>query len=236
MHIRSAIATDEPLMATICARTFFSDDLFGRVIHLHRSTYPEDVQNSRHECHRQNWSSPRSRIIVAVCENGEQQKERLVGVAIWARQGDDVGAKRAMEDHVNPGTWQDLIPMQIRAQDLSKATIIRDSGPYIKHYWAGARPNNRYLTLCCVDPAYQQHGCGRLLVRWGLKRAQEEGISASVIASDGSTGFSLKCGFNNIVGNASRAGVQANPMMKANVKVGEILFIGVEDEVETGGV
>ena len=50
----------------------------------------------------------------------------------------------------------------------------------------------------------------------------EEGIRASVIASEGSIGFYLKCGFDEIVGNASRG--EGNPMTEAIVKGGDVLF------------
>ena len=225
MHLRAALPTDEPLMARICARAFFNDDLFGRVIHPQRTTYPDDVQIYWHEWLRRDWASPRSRILVAVREPdhvGDQ--ERIVGVAIWERQGDDVGAQRALDDFVDPGPWPALETTRNRALDPSKKTILQDSEAYMKHYWAGPRATNWYLALCCVDPKYQQRGCGRLLTSWGLERAKEDGIRASVIASDGSSGFYLKCGFDEIVGNASRAGGEANPMTKANVKGGDILF------------
>lgn len=57
-----------------------------------------------------------------------------------------------------------------------------------------------------------------------VERAREEDIHASVLASDGATNFYLKCGFEEVVGNASRKGGEANPMVRANVKVGDMLF------------
>ena len=63
-----------------------------------------------------------------------------------------------------------------------------------------------------------------MLVNWGLDRASQEGVYASVVASDGSTDFYLKSGFDAVVGNASRAGGEANPMMRANVQGGDVLF------------
>ncbi|KAJ8116806.1 hypothetical protein OPT61_g1852 [Boeremia exigua] len=224
MHLRAALPADEPSMAAICTRAFFNDDLFGRVIHPERATYPDDVQIYWHEWLRRDWSSPRSRILVAVTEDDDQEQGKIVGVAIWERQDGDLGVSEVSNAQTHSGPWPALITSQNRALDPSKKTMLEDSEVYMKHFWAGARATNWYLALCCVDPACQHRGCGRLLTRWGLERAREENIMASVIASDGSTGFYLKCGFDEVVGNACRAGGDANPMAKANVKGGDILF------------
>ena len=230
MHLRPALPTDEPSMAAICTRAFFNDDLFGRVIHPQRTTYPDDVQIFWHEWLRRDWASPRSRVFVAV-EVDENQQERIIGVAIWERQGDDAGAQRVLENFTDPGSWPVLKTTRNRALDPSRKTILQDSEPYMKHHWAGPRAINWYLVLCCVDPEFQGRGCGRLLTRWGLERALEEGIRASVIATEGSSEFYLKCGFNGIVGNASKG--EGNPLMKANVKGGDVLFTWVEGDAES---
>ncbi|KAF9692664.1 hypothetical protein EKO04_009737 [Ascochyta lentis] len=221
MYLRDAQPTDEPLMAAICTRAFFDDDLFGRVIHPQRSTYRNDVQIYWHEWLRQAWSCPRSRLVLAVAV--EDQQERIVGVAIWERQGDDEGAQRASKDFKDPGPWPKLDSTQNRALDPSKKTILHDSEPYWKpHYWVGSCAINWFLALCCVDPTYQKNGYGNLLTGWGLERAKKEGIRASVIASEGTTEFYMKCGFKKVVGNASEG--EGNPMAEANVKGGDILF------------
>jgi GNAT superfamily N-acetyltransferase len=230
MRLRPALPTDEPQMASICARALFNDDLFGRVIHPRRSTYPDDVQIHWHEFLRRDWVSPRTRTFVAVSEPTSQDAERIIGVAIWQRQGYDAGAatETCSQDssHTSPA-WPDLETSNNRALDPSKKTLLEDTDPYVKDYWSGPRARTWYLALCCVDPVYQQHGCGRLLVRWGLLRAAQEGVCASVIASDGSTNFYLKCGFDEVVENASQVGGEANAMVRAGVKGGDVLFTKV---------
>lgn len=220
MHLRLALPTELPSMAAICARAFWDDDLFGRVIHPQRSTYPNDVQIFWHEWLRRDLASPSNKVLVAV--DDEDQQEKIVGVAIWERQGDDEGAQRASEDFIDPGPWPELKSTQNRALDPLMKTILQDSEPYWKSYWAGPCATNWFLSLCCVDPAHQKSGYGRLLTRWGLERAKEERIKASVIASEGSSGFYLKCGFKKIVGNASKG--EGNPLAKANVKGGDVIF------------
>lgn len=237
MRLRHACPEDEPSMAAICTRAFFNDDLFGRVIHPLRHAYPDDVQTYWQESLRHYWASPRIRMLVAVAEPSRgQDQDTIIGVAVWERQGEDEGAHKVMEEFSDPGTWPALSSTQNRALDPSKKTILQDAETYSNPYWAGSRATNWYLVLCCVDPQSQQRGCGRLLTNWGIERARKEGIHASVIASDGSTDFYLKCGFDEVVGNASRAGGEANPMTRVNVKGGDVLFMRSQGDTKSGSL
>lgn len=69
-------------------------------------------------------------------------------------------------------------------------------------------------------PDYQGQGYGRELVKWGLQRAEEENVHGSVMASEGNDNFYLRCGFDEIVGNACEG--EGNPLN--GVKGGNILF------------
>lgn len=233
MSLRLAKPSDEPFIADICTRAFFDEDLFGRTIHPYRHEFPQDVQIFWHEWVRNDWSNPRNKILVAVVTD-EDQKEKIIGAAIWQRQGDDPGAQNVISEWADPGPWPALPSTANRALDPSKKDILAESAPYTKHYWAGANATNWYLSLCCVDPDAKGRGAGRLLVRWGLDRAKEEGIRASVMASEGSDAFYLKCGFSEVVGNANEG--DGNPLKKVDVKGGNILFMwptdGASAEVE----
>lgn len=222
MHLRIANTSDEPAIAEICARAFFDEDLFGRVIHPYRAEYPKDVQIFWHEWIRSDWSDPRNEILVAVTAD-ETHGETIVGAAIWQRQGDDAGAQNVMSNWTDPGSWPPLLSANDRALDPSKRRILQESASYTKHYWAGDNASNWYLSLCFVDPNSKGRGAGRLLVEWGLNRAGNEGVGASVIASEGSDGFYLKCGFDEVVGNANEG--EGNPLQKENVRGGNILFM-----------
>ena len=107
-----------------------------------------------------------------------------------------------------------------RALDSSKANLFELSIPYWKHHWDGERQENWYLSLCAVHPDYQGKGFGRELVEWGLKQAESENVHASVMSSNGSDGFYLRCGFEEIVGNATDG--EGNPL--TGIKGGSILF------------
>ena len=222
MHLRPAQPSDEPAIARICARAFFDEDLFGRVIHPQRYDFPDDVEIFWHEQVRADWSDARNRVIVAV-EHDDSHQDRILGLAVWQRQGGDAGAQRIMSEWVDPGAWPALPSTQNRALEPSRKTILQESAPFTKHYWAGANATNWYLSLCCVDPDVKGRGVGRLLVQWGLDRARDEGVKVSVIASDGSDVFYLKCGFDEVVGNANEG--EDNPLRKENVKGGKILFM-----------
>lgn len=222
MHLRPAQHADEPTIARICARAFFDEDLFGRVIHPHRYDFPDDVKVFWHEWIQGDWSDARNELIVAV-EHDKNHQETILGLAVWQRQGDDAGAQKIKSAWVDPGAWPALPSTKNRALDPSKKTILQESAPYTKHYWAGDNATNWYLSLCCVDPDVKGQGVGRLLVQWGLKRAQDERIKASVISSDGSDAFYIKCGFDEVIGNANEG--DENPLRKENVKGGNILFM-----------
>lgn len=70
------------------------------------------------------------------------------------------------------------------------------SYPFIKHMWSGKRAESWYLELLAVTPGFQGKGAGRLLVNWGLDRAEKEGVCASVISAAGKEPFYQKCGFD----------------------------------------
>lgn len=222
MSLRAAVPSDEPFIADICTRAFFDEDLFGRVIHPYRHEFPHDVQIFWHEFVRREWSNPRNKVTVAVTTDSAD-REKIIGAAIWQRQGDDTSAQAVISEWNDPGPWPVLPATPNRALDPSKKDILVDSAPFTKHHWAGKNATNWYLSLCCVDPDAKGQGAGRLLVRWGLDRAEEEGIRASVMSSDGTEAFYLKCGFTEVVGNANEG--EGNPLQKEEVKGGNILFM-----------
>ncbi|KAF2846506.1 acyl-CoA N-acyltransferase [Plenodomus tracheiphilus IPT5] len=233
MHVRLAKPSEEPDIVGVCSRAFFDEDLCGRVMHPHRNLYPDDVQIYWHEWLREEWAVPRNRFLVAITTDDDSQ-EKIVGFGIWQRQGDDAGAQRVMGEWVDPGPWKPLVSTLNRALDPSKKSILQESERFTKHYWNGASAINWFLASCCVDPGFQGRGCGRLLVRWGLDLAEQEGVRASVMSSDGSDEFYLKCGFEEVVGNASEG--EGNPLKAACVRGGNILFMWEKSgkEVKSG--
>ena len=93
--------------------------------------------------------------------------------------------------------------------------------PYSAHFWDGEQRNNWYLVFCGVHRDYAGKGLGRELVLWGIERAREENVHASVIASQETEKFYLRCGFDEIVGNCTEG--EGNPLN--GVGGGDLLFM-----------
>lgn len=72
-----------------------------------------------------------------------------------------------------------------------------------------------------MDPAHHGEGIGRALVAWGMRRADDEDVAASVVSSAGKERFYVACGFEEVVGNVTHG--EGNPL--AGVKGGEIMFL-----------
>ena len=107
-----------------------------------------------------------------------------------------------------------------RAADPAKTDIFERAIPYSKHHWSGSRADNWYLDALAVHPDYQGKGYGRSLVMWGICKADEENVHASVMSSAGNETFYLRCGFEEIVGWATEG--EENPLV--GVAGGAILF------------
>jgi GNAT superfamily N-acetyltransferase len=114
------------------------------------------------------------------------------------------------------GTW--LRPN--RAADPSALTAMTRAKPFFAHYFQGPRADVYDLNILGVDPAYGGRGIGRTLVAWGLERADEQGIAASVVSAAGKERFYVACGFEEVVGNVTHG--EGNPL--ASVRGGDILF------------
>ena len=93
MPIREARLSDHYAMAIVFGKAFFNEDLFGRIIHPHRDTYPDDVTLYWLRRIREHWFDWRNCFLVVVTKDCDG-KEAIVGVAEWARQG---AGSKAME-------------------------------------------------------------------------------------------------------------------------------------------
>lgn len=96
--------------------------------------------------------------------------------------------------------------------------MIEQSYQYLDNIWTGARAESWYLDALGVHPDYQGRGVGRELVRWGLERAEKDGVCASVISAKGEDEFYRKAGFSLQDGSATAG--KGNPL--AGVEGGNI--------------
>ncbi|RMZ70025.1 acyl- N-acyltransferase [Pyrenophora seminiperda CCB06] len=100
MPVRLATPSDEPAMASALASAFWNEPLWGIVILPHKNEYPEDVNRYWSDKLRKAWSKPNYRLLVSTVN--VDGVEKVVGAAIWQRQGDDAG-KQKVEDE-----WADV--------------------------------------------------------------------------------------------------------------------------------
>lgn len=89
------------------------------------------------------------------------------------------------------------------------------------------RLTNWSLNCLAVRPKYQRLGHGRELVAWGVDRAREEGIAASVLAAKGKDTFYRRCGFTELAGWATDG--EGNPL-KGVIEGGAVMFTRVKED------
>ena len=102
-----------------------------------------------------------------------------------------------------------------RAADPVMHNIVSTVFSFTKHLWSGTRATGWYLNFLAVEPAYQNHGYGRALVTWGVERAKQENVAASVVSGTGRETFYRRCGFEVQAGRISDG--EGNPL-KAKIK------------------
>lgn len=97
-----------------------------------------------------------------------------------------------------------------RACDPAQVDVLSKSLPFVSHYWSGKRAECWNLEAMGVLPLYQGRGIGKMFARWGLERADQEGVCASVVVAPGKDGFYQKCGFEVHEGNYGEG--EGNPL------------------------
>ena len=102
---------------------------------------------------------------------------------------------------------------------------------FVAHCWAGERAETWFLDLCVTGQEVRGRGFGRELVQWGVNRARQERVCASLIAAEGTEGFYRRCGFGEPVGWVGEG--KGNPMK--DVPGGAIMFAGVVNEKSSEG-
>ncbi|KAF3032400.1 hypothetical protein E8E11_000729 [Didymella keratinophila] len=206
MPIRTICVEDESAIAALCAAAFWGEDCFCRVI-LPKQEFPDDVpvdvEIFHYEWLHADWQERGKVILVAVVGEEEPDARKVVGVAVWQRKGDDEQARRVRDEWIDPGphAFPLLKSTHNRALDSATANILQEAEPYFAHHFEGTRADSWYLHLLAVHSASQHRGFGRELVFWGLERAREEDVHASVISSDPKESFYFACGFESIVGS-----------------------------------
>lgn len=101
MPLRPAKFSEHTALAEICSAAFFEEHLFGQTMHPNRHEHPEGLALYFHSFIRELWVDWRTKIIAAVAKDKMHDgKEKLVGVAIWQRQGE--GGKKMEPSALDP--------------------------------------------------------------------------------------------------------------------------------------
>ncbi|KAF2261347.1 hypothetical protein CC78DRAFT_357531 [Lojkania enalia] len=204
--LRLASITDLSGIAGCWYDGFFDDEVIGEIMHPNRKEHPKDVYWFLLRGIRERfWDWRHQFVVVTVYEGG---KERIVGAADWRRLG-DAGQQREL-------AWGDprnliaptlslyhslsLLIFPNRAADPSRSSFLSAAVDDSKKYWTGEHAECWDLHVCGVHPDYQGKGIGKMLVMWGIERADEEGVSASVLCGEKNRGFYAKGGLTEEVG------------------------------------
>ncbi|KAH7030600.1 acyl-CoA N-acyltransferase [Microdochium trichocladiopsis] len=202
---RDARYGELPAVAHVYALAFWDDHIFGHLIHPKRDQFPLDSDLYWLRRARVNYWDYRYKWLVAVVPDEKAAGgEKVVGVAQWERIGDGGKALEcAWWDPRNLLKPASALAMSVhekiwpnRAADPDKEYVIESAMPFLHDVWVGERGESWYLAFLGVDPDYQGKGIGKVLTRWGLDRAEKDGVVASVISALGKNGFYYRCGFD----------------------------------------
>ncbi|KAF2181603.1 acyl-CoA N-acyltransferase [Zopfia rhizophila CBS 207.26] len=224
MTVRPACYSDMPAMAAVAARAFHDDELFGTLMHPFRAQYPDDYEAFFLRRMRENWWDWSHVWWVATID------DEVVGIAEWEMKG-------RVKKRIDLAAWDlrrvmmptvkviHALSLRIRPSPAANPDPrLRDPFPaahrFFEHHWTGSRADTVYLELLAVDPRFQGRGLAKELVQWGLDYAKEEGVCASVIASESGYEFYKRMGYTVQVGHATEG--EGNPL--AGLKSGWILF------------
>ncbi|KAL6713982.1 hypothetical protein ACLMJK_008476 [Lecanora helva] len=233
MPLRPARSNDLPIISKVYAAVFYDDDMMGALMHPYRQSHPGDYQKYwENKVREWYWDYSHQLIVTYMLKETDEKKEEVVtGVGDWIRYGK--GWERYW------GVWGKWDPRNLirklillrhyissflhpnRAADPEMHKKVSSVFSYTKHLWSGRRDTGWYLNFLAVDPRYQSQGHGRLLASWGVERADEEKVAASVISGTDKDRFYQRCGFGTKGGHVSDG--EGNPL-KDLTEGGSVLF------------
>ncbi|KAL8830191.1 MAG: hypothetical protein Q9191_001572 [Dirinaria sp. TL-2023a] len=209
MALRAARFQDLDVIASMFAEAFWDEIVLGKLFHPYRAAFPQDYRRYwRQKVSEWYWDVHHHLIVYCILNSNERghEEETLTGVADWMRLGEEAAqVRRSCISRVLPCY---IGPNRAADPAMSNASIVISS--LISHHWSGQRSVGWYLNFLAVLPAYQCRGYGSNLVSWGVERAQQEGVAASVISGQRKDDFYKRCGFNIVVGNSTEG--EGNPL------------------------
>lgn len=205
MHTRPAIPADFSAIADISVVAFANDELYYYT-NPSKDLYPEDFRYLFiRRTHLRYWT-PGFVFHVAVTDEGDEGHDpggKTVGFSCWMRVGEGSqknGTERWIADSLRGVTERNLA--YLRDKYITFFKHDRSLDQWRLSNWLAQQSENFdkipamwKLQNLCVDPMFQRRGIGRLLMQWGKKRAQEEGIPVGCSSSEMGAGLYLREGF-----------------------------------------
>ncbi|QDS70901.1 hypothetical protein FKW77_006302 [Venturia effusa] len=186
---RPAQNTDIQSIIHLLTQAFWNEDAVGRFLHPHRHRFPDDVSKYWRRGLRETWWERGREHVVVVDGEGV-----VVGYAGWVFVGDPKPIPIIQTIISTLFTFYAKIQNHLsnalspnRAANPEHLTAMARAKPFYQHKLPAAP---RYdLETLAVHPSHQGKGYGSLLVQWGVDRAIEERVPATVISADGTEKF-----------------------------------------------
>lgn len=230
MPLRQATFADIHHGAQIMATAFKEGPIMAHYLHPYRGQHPEGMYLYFLRKLRLAWArGPPDDILLVTYDTDASGKETTItGFAHWHRKRAREAPRSIYSTAVVQATatynYLTSIIWPNRAIEPSRAGLFTQIDPFISHHWTGSRAEVWMLGLIAVDPTAGKKGYGRQMVEWGMRHAEQDGVACSLIAGKWAVGFYRKCGFNVETGTLTDEGGDDNPMRKAGVEGGTIMF------------
>jgi ribosomal protein S18 acetylase RimI-like enzyme len=203
MHIRLAGYEDLSKIARLGSQAFKSETVFGWLYPL-RDSNPKAFEETLYRQAVTRFLTPGWVTIVAVGESSDSSwcsPDEIVGYGVWLRDGGDPGAQYWNQDPLSQKlqrwTWWTqhrlglMTGWYVAANDLSRLDKLHHIANDIYEHI----PDSWYLDTLGVNPQYQRKGIGRMLLDWGVERANSENVPVLLESTAYGEGLYRKAGF-----------------------------------------
>ncbi|KAH8152487.1 uncharacterized protein LAJ45_03327 [Morchella importuna] len=217
--IRTATLADVPRLASISAPALMDDGFYDVLYPRRREFYDDYLHTWRLKLQKGILSDAVYLVAetdVADESTGRSRKE-IVGWIAWQRMGTSAEAERIRAEgqgvlkrlehklltltntYVSPLIRFVLRTPPDRSADAAALAKMEARHPtFLAETFSGIYAEHWHVLMLVVDPKWQRRGIGQMLVRWGLDRAQKEGVCVGLEASDPGAPMYLKLGFEEI--------------------------------------